>query len=562
MSQRENKFQSKSRFGGGKGKGGDFKGRGKPGGGFGKKFEGDRPRRDGEDRPRKFTSDRPKRDFGDKPAGKRSFGDKPRGSFGDKPRGGFGGKPRFDREDRPKRDFGDKPRFDREDRPKRDFGDKPRGGFGDKPRSGFGGKPRFDREDRPKRDFGDKPRGGFGGKPRFDREDRPKRDFGDKPRGGFGDREFKPRDRDGGGFDRKPREGGFERRPREGGFDRKPRDGGFDRKPRDGGFDRKPRGEGDFDRKPRFDRDGAGDRPRPRGNDKSFKRYGDKPGFDRKPRRDSRSDVADAGPAVEATFETKQKLKSERSNFGAPSSAFLYGVHAVSEALKNPKRLHQRLLCTQRGYEAIAEAFQEAADEGNNMPQVVYVEKEDIDRLLPRDAVHQDILLDCQPLEEIFLADILVAEKDNENAKILVLDQVTDPHNVGAIMRSAAAFGAVAVVAQKLHAPDITGIVAKAASGAVEHVPLVKETNLSRVLEQLKEAGYFCIGLAEEGKMTLASLKLTGRVALVLGAEGDGLRRLVSEKCDELVHLPTQGEIGSLNVSNAAAVALYELVRK
>ncbi len=531
MSQRENKFQSKSRFGGGKGKGGGFKGRGKPGGGFGKKFEGDRPRRDGDDRPRKFSSDRPKRDFGDKP------------------RGGFGGKPRFDREDRPKRDFGDKPR----------------GGFGDKTRGGFGGKTRFDREDRPKRDFGDKPRGGFGGKPRFDREDRPKRDFGDKPRGGFGGKRFDREDRPKRDFGDRPR-GGFGDKPRGGFGDRgfKPREdreGGFDRKPREGGFDRKPREEG-FERKPRFDRDGAGDRPRPRGNDKSFKRYGDKPGFDRKPRRDTRSEGADAGPAVEATFETKQKLKSERSSFGAPSSAFLYGVHAVSEALKNPKRLHQRLLCTQRGYEAIAEAFQEGVDDGYDMPQVIYVEKEDIDRLLPRDAVHQDILLDCQPLEEIFLADILVAEKDNENAKILVLDQVTDPHNVGAILRSASAFGAVAVVAQKLHAPDITGIVAKAASGAVEHVPLVKETNLSRALEQLKEAGYFCIGLAEEGKQTLAALKLTGRVALVLGAEGDGLRRLVSEKCDELVQLPTQGEIGSLNVSNAAAVALYELVRK
>ena len=114
---------------------------------------------------------------------------------------------------------------------------------------------------------------------------------------------------------------------------------------------------------------------------------------------------------------------------------------------------------------------------------------------------------------------------------------------------------------QKLHAPETTGTLAKSASGAVEHVPIAREVNLSRALEQLKEAGFFCIGLAEEGKQTLASLKLTGKTALVLGAEGSGLRRLVSENCDELVKLPTQGAIGSLNVSNAAAVALYELIR-
>jgi 23S rRNA (guanosine2251-2'-O)-methyltransferase len=231
----------------------------------------------------------------------------------------------------------------------------------------------------------------------------------------------------------------------------------------------------------------------------------------------------------------------------------------VTQALLNPKRIHQRLLCTQKGYEALAETWAKAQNDNIALPEVTYVEKEDLERLLPRDAVHQDVLLDCQPLTDLFLGDVLEGAPDN--AVVLVLDQVTDPHNVGAILRSAAAFGALAVVMQKLHAPDITGTLAKSASGAVEHVPLIREVNLSRALEQLKEAGFFCIGLDEEGKQPLAKLKLTGKTALVLGAEGAGLRRLVAENCDELVKLPTQGAIASLNVSNAAAVALYELIR-
>ncbi|MBU6474934.1 MAG: 23S rRNA (guanosine(2251)-2'-O)-methyltransferase RlmB [Alphaproteobacteria bacterium] len=252
-------------------------------------------------------------------------------------------------------------------------------------------------------------------------------------------------------------------------------------------------------------------------------------------------------------------MKSDRPSYGAPSSAYLFGIHAVTQALLNPKRVHQRLLCTARGFESLQEAWQDAQMNGIALPEVVTVEKEDIERLLPRDAVHQDVLLDCQPLEETFLADILVNAPDN--AVVMVLDQVTDPHNVGAILRSAAAFGAIGVVMQKIHAPETTGTLAKSASGAVEHVPLVREVNLSRTLEQLKEAGFFCIGLAEEGKETLAQMKLAGKTALVLGAEGAGLRRLVAQNCDALAHLPTQPPIGSLNVSNAAAVALYELVR-
>ena len=355
------------------------------------------------------------------------------------------------------------------------------------------------------------------GEGRKDFRDKGRKDFGDRPpRREFSDKPYKKREFSGEG--RKD----FGDRPPRRDFGDKPY------KKREFG-DKKP-----YQKDHRFD-----NRPQ-----KKFERYDERP---------VKKEWPEDRPSAGA------KLKSDRPSYGAPSSAYLYGIHAVTQALLNPKRLHQRLLCTQKGYESLQETWAEALEDGIKLPEITYVEKEDLERLLPRDAVHQDVLLDCQPLENEFLVDILA--KAPENAKVIVLDQVTDPHNVGAILRSAAAFGATAVIMQKLHAPDITGTLAKAASGAVDIVPIVREVNLSRALEQLKEAGFFCLGLAEEGKQTLASMNMTGKTALVLGAEGSGLRRLVAENCDELVKLPTQEPIASLNVSNAAAVALYELTR-
>jgi 23S rRNA (guanosine2251-2'-O)-methyltransferase len=176
--------------------------------------------------------------------------------------------------------------------------------------------------------------------------------------------------------------------------------------------------------------------------------------------------------------------------------------------------------------------------------------------------VHQGLALLAEPLPAVDIYEVCDGLAGAEQAALLVLDQVTDPHNVGAILRSAAAFGARAVICTERHAAAETGVLAKAASGALELVPLVAVTNLARAMETLKEAGVWCMGLAAEAEQTIAATDLTGKTAIVLGAEGSGLRRLTREHCDLLVRLPTQGAFANLNVSNAAAVALYEVARQ
>ena len=240
----------------------------------------------------------------------------------------------------------------------------------------------------------------------------------------------------------------------------------------------------------------------------------------------------------------------------------LYGIHAVAAAWVNPARRCRALLATESGLEALAPALAEARTRGLDRPAPTVAERAELDRLVPPGTVHQGLVLDAAPLPEVTLEDLCDAAADKVRDAVVVLDQVTDPHNVGAILRSAAAFGAGAVVLPERNAPEVTGTLAKSASGALEVVPLIRIVNLARTLDQLQEAGYWCVGLDETGTRTLAEMELSGRVALVLGAEGSGLRRLTRARCDDIARLPTRPPIGSLNVSNAAAVALYELARK
>ncbi|WP_126172323.1 23S rRNA (guanosine(2251)-2'-O)-methyltransferase RlmB [Altericroceibacterium xinjiangense] len=230
----------------------------------------------------------------------------------------------------------------------------------------------------------------------------------------------------------------------------------------------------------------------------------------------------------------------------------LWGRHAVEAALKNPDREHRKLWATR---EAIASLDGELPAD---FP-IEYADGTDLARLVARDAPHQGLVLECEPLQDLHLDEVLTSDPARP---LVVLDQVTDPHNLGAILRSAAAFDAAAIITQDRHAPPESGVVAKSASGALEIVPWVRVVNLSRALEDIAEAGYWRIGLAGEGAQTFGEALPSGPVALVLGAEGEGLRPNVADHCDALARLPISEAMESLNVSNAAAIALYAVATR
>ncbi|OPZ00004.1 23S rRNA (guanosine(2251)-2'-O)-methyltransferase RlmB [Bradyrhizobium sacchari] len=223
----------------------------------------------------------------------------------------------------------------------------------------------------------------------------------------------------------------------------------------------------------------------------------------------------------------------------------LYGWHTVTMALANPKRRIRKLTLTENAARRLAE------DNIQTRVAPEIVRPQEIDRMLSPDAVHQGLLAEADPLPS---PDI---ETLKQEGMVLVLDQITDPHNVGAILRSAAAFAVKAIVTTARHSPEATGVLAKAASGALELVPVVTVQNLARALTALNERGFQTVGLDSEGTENLSDVALREPLALVLGAEGKGLRQLTRETCSVVARLDMPGEIKSLNVSNAAVLSLY-----
>ncbi len=252
----------------------------------------------------------------------------------------------------------------------------------------------------------------------------------------------------------------------------------------------------------------------------------------------------------------KYRPASPRGRAGTPDSAsplFIYGAHAVRAAWRNPSRQITHLWTGDSRDPGLG-----PRPNGREVPHT-RANRRELEQLLPPGAVHQGIVVEATPLAVPDLS--VLGDTEASSGPVLVLDQVTDPQNVGAILRSAAAFSAAAVIVTQRHAPPESGALAKAASGALEMVPLIRVVNLARALGDLADLGYWRVGLAGDADTTLAAADCSPKTALILGAEGGGLRRLTRDHCDQLVRLPIAAEIDSLNVSNAAAVALYELAR-
>lgn len=239
----------------------------------------------------------------------------------------------------------------------------------------------------------------------------------------------------------------------------------------------------------------------------------------------------------------------------ADAPIWLYGIHACRMALENP---HREVVSIQAVNESALGKI--SANTQSFSSKIKFVDRQRLEAALPAGAVHQGIAVQVSPLPHLTIDDL---EGDPaSNQCVVVLDQVSDPHNVGAILRSAAVFGAKALILTDRHAPSESGALAKSASGALEMVPLIRVTNLAHALKDLKDIGFWCVGFAESGDKQLGQIDLKGKIALVMGAEGEGMRRLTKGLCDFTVCLPHAAAFSTLNVSNAAAIALYETFRK
>jgi len=233
------------------------------------------------------------------------------------------------------------------------------------------------------------------------------------------------------------------------------------------------------------------------------------------------------------------------------NGVILYGRHAVMAALENPARKIYKLVCVSENAVSLRAKYPNL--------NIVIADKKDIDKFVPTDAVHQGFVLYCSELDNLSIEELCTMTANDKKCNVLILDQVTDPQNIGAIIRSCAAFGTKALIVQDKNSPTESGAMAKAAAGTMEFLPIVRATNLTRAIETLKKNGFWVVGMDGYAKDNVDKIDKNAKLAVIMGSEGSGMRRLIEESCDITVRLPINPKVESLNVSTAAAVVLYEL---
>ena len=246
-----------------------------------------------------------------------------------------------------------------------------------------------------------------------------------------------------------------------------------------------------------------------------------------------------------------------------PDPLLLWGRHAVTAALENPLRRIYEVFFTESNQDKIHALIKQGSFElENGNTKFHVVPSKELAALLPENSVHQGIVAIVKPLEPEKLDYLINETRENRTSFVVVLDQVTDPHNLGAVIRSAAAFSADAIIVHDRSTPRLDGVLGKAASGALENISIIRIKNIARAIEQLKKNGFWCLGLSDSALNDLSKLQIPTKTALVLGAEGMGLRRLTRDTCDELARLPTSSNFPTLNISNAASISFYEIRRQ
>lgn len=252
-------------------------------------------------------------------------------------------------------------------------------------------------------------------------------------------------------------------------------------------------------------------------------------------------------------------MAKAKNNSLQSKALYLYGRHPVSAAILNKDRQITALYATPENASEIKTLCLQAH---RNPSSIKILERREIDKLLPADAVHQGFVAQVKELDNYSLEDICQMAQKKEKCHILILDQVTDPQNIGAIIRSCVAFDTLALIVQDKNSPSESGAMAKASAGMIEHLPLVRVTNLSRAIESLKKVGFWVIGMDGYAQTTIDKIDKSGKTAIIMGSEGKGMRRLVEEACDSTVRLPISEKVESLNVATAAAITLYELNKR